>query len=364
MRITILTLLLTAWAFSLSAQTTTDTTIYDFSEVQPYPLLNRCAADLHPGWTLDSVRRCAERTLLALMAQNVQYPEAAREKNIEGTVVVSFVVERTGRMSNLKILKDIGEGCGQEALRVLAALDEAGLRWSPAINQGKPVRARQSLPMRFRLQEALPYYISERGDSIYTNMDEGPTFRGGWDSLTNFVVNRLDYPDSYADSCKTGILEMTLFINAKGQIRIENQLDFNNLGMDFQFEAMRLAKKTNGMWLPAQNKGKSVATTLPLRVFFKSDRPGCKTANEHFDQTLVLSDTAASLLDAGKTEEALAKWNEALTLQPNNTELLYYRGTALLNLNRREEACKDFNRVKEILTITWFEGVRKVVCGF
>jgi len=127
---------------------------------------------------------------------------------------------------------------------------------------------------------------------------------------------------------------------------------------------MRLAKKTNGMWLPAQNKGKSVATTLPLRVFFKSDRPGCKTANEHFDQTLVLSDTAASLLDAGKTEEALAKWNEALTLQPNNTELLYYRGTALLNLNRREEACKDFNRVKEILTITWFEGVRKVVCGF
>lgn len=342
-----------------------DTVIYDFAEAAPYPLLRACDIDLHPGWTLDSVRRCAERTLLSLLARNIQYPEAARQKNLEGTVVASFVVEPSGRMSQLKLLKDIGEGCGPEALRVLAALDEAGLRWSPGRDKAQqPVRVRQSLPMRFRLQEALPYYVSERGDTIYTMMDLGPTFAGGWDSLTNFVVNRLDYPEEWADSCKTGILELTLLLRSNGTPQVLSQLDFNNLGLDFQFEATRLAKKTNGMWTPAQYGGKAVTTTVPLRVFFKSDRPSCTAANERFDRTQVLSDEAAVLLEQEKADAAIAKWTEALALQPNNTELLYYRGTALLNLNRRDEACRDYNRVKELLTFTWFEGVRKVVCGW
>lgn len=342
-----------------------DTTIYDFAEAMPFPLLKSCEIDRHEGWTLDSVRRCADRTLLSLLARNIQYPEAARQKNLEGTVVASFVVEPNGRMSQLKLLKDIGEGCGQEALRVLAALNEAGLRWAPGRDKAQqPVRVRQSLPMRFRLQEALPYYISERGDSIYTTMDVGPSFAGGWDSLTNFVVNRLDYPDAWADSCKTGILELTLLLRPNGTAQVLSQLDFNGLGLDFQFEATRLAKKTATMWTPAQYGGKAVATTVPLRVFFKSDRPVCAAANERFDRTQVLSDEAAALLEQDKAEAAIAKWTEALALQPNNTELLYYRGTALLNLNRRDEACKDYNRVKELLSITWFEGIRKVVCGW
>lgn len=353
------------WGQTPTAAPAADTTVHEFAEVMPYPLLKACEIDRHEGWTLDSVRRCADRTLLSLLARNIQYPEAARQKNLEGTVVASFVVEPNGRMSQLKLLKDIGEGCGQEALRVLAALDEAGLRWSPGRDKAqRPIRVRQSLPMRFRLQEALPYYISERGDSIYTTVDVGLTFTGGWDSLTNFIVNRLDYPDAWADSCKTGILELTVLLRPNGTPQVLSQLDFNNLGLDFQFEATRLTKKTTGMWTPAQYAGKPVATTVPLRVFFKSDLPKCASANEKFDRTQILSDEAAVLLEQEKAEAAIAKWTEALALQPNNTELLYYRGTALLNLNRRDEACKDYNRVKELLTITWFEGIRKVVCGW
>jgi len=364
MRRSFIALFFIFWGNIVFAQAPTDTTIYDFVDNAPYPLLNSCAAKQHPGWTLDSVRRCADRMLLTLLARNMRYPEAARQKNIEGTVVASFVVEPDGRMSHLKILKDIGEGCGEESLRVLAALGEAGLRWSPGTNKGQPVRVRQSLPLRFRLQEASPYYLSAQGDSVYTVMDTGPAFRGGWDSLAHFTVNRLEYPDEWTDSCKTGILEMTLLLKSDGSIQVENQLDFNNLGMDFQFQALRLAKKTAGMWTPAQYGGKAVASTLPLRVLFKSGSPGCTAANQRFDKVQLLSDEASALLEQEKGEAAIAKWTEALALDPNNTELLYYRGTALLNLNRRDEACKDFNRVKEILTITWFEGIRKVVCGW
>lgn len=349
----------------LFAQTNaSDTTVYEVAERLPYPLLKSCNPSLHPGWTEDSIRRCAEMQLLSMLSQNVRYPEAARQKNTEGTVVVSFVVEPTGRMTRYKILKDIGDGCGDEALRVLKALDTIGLRWQPAQRGGQPVRMRQSLPLRFKLQEALPYYVSEDGDTIYSVYETGVAFRGGMDSLVSFVLNRLSYPSAYADSCKTGVMEMELLIRDDGSLEVGSQIDFNNLGPDFQWEALRLVNRTEGLWTPAQYDGKPVTTSLPLRVLFKSDKPGCAAANARFDRATLLAEEGATLLEQNKADEAIQKWTESLALQPNNTEWLYYRGTALLNTGRRDEACQDYNRVKQILGITWFEQIRRLVCGW
>jgi TonB family protein len=348
----------------LVAQTPADTTIYEVAEKLPIPMLAACQPAQHPGWTEDSIRRCAETQLLSILSRNMRYPEEARQKNIEGTVVASFIVEPTGRMSNISILKDIGSGCGDEALRVLHALDTAGLRWLPAMHQGKPVRMKQALPLRFKLQEALPYYISDAGDTIYTSVETQPDFRGGLDSLLAFVLNRLDYPARYRDSCRTGIIEMALLIRPDGRAEVDNQIDFSNLGMDFQWEALRMVNRTTGLWTPATYDGKPVTTTIPLRTLFKSDQPGCTAANEKFDQAMILADDGAELAGQNETEKALEQWNKALALLPDNTELLYYRGSALLTLNRKEEACKDFNRVKEILGTTWFEQLRRLVCGW
>jgi len=341
-----------------------DTTVYNVAEQMPYPLLKSCNPDLHSGWTEDSVRRCAEIQLLTILTRNIRYPEEARKNNTEGTVVVTFVVEPDGKMSNYRILKDIGDGCGGEALRVLQALEEVGLRWQPARRDGKIIRMRQSMPLRFKLQEALPYYIDAQGDTIYSVYDAAPAFRGGMDSLVGFILNRLQYPPEYADSCKTGVIEMSLLIGDDGSVDVENQLDFSNLGSEFQFQALRLANRTEGYWTPAQYGEKPVASTLPFRVLFKSNRPGCAAANARFDKATLLADEGAALFEQNKTEEAIGKWTEALALQPGNTEWLYYRGTALLNMGRKEDACKDYNLVKQILGITWFETVRKLVCGW
>ncbi len=352
------------FAQATATATRADTTIYDVSDNMPYPLLRSCQMEYNPGWTEDSVRRCAERQILALVSKNILYPVAARENNTEGTVVTSFIVEPDGRMSSYKILKDIGNGCGEEALRVLQALDAAGLRWKPGIRENKPVRVKQALPLRFKLEEAKPYFVSLEGDSIYTNYDIPPTFKPGLDSLASFVINRLQYPEEYADSCWTGVIELSLLIRPNGSVQIENQIDFNNLGLDFQFEAIRLAKKSNGLWAPAQYQGRSVAATIPLRTLFKSDAAVCTAANSNFDKAMLLADEGVALLEQNKQDEAIAKWTEALALDPKNTELLYYRGSSFLNLNKREEACNDFKKVKELLSITWFEGIRKVVCGW
>ncbi|MBK8967468.1 MAG: energy transducer TonB [Saprospiraceae bacterium] len=341
-----------------------DTTIYEVAERLPLPLLMSCQPERHPGWTEDSVRRCAEAQLLTIVAKNIRYPEEARQNNLEGTVVTSFVIEPTGRISGIKILKDIGGGCGPEAARVLQALDDAGLRWLPAMRDGKPVRMRQAMPLRFRLQEALPYFINATGDSIYVQVDSMPNFEGGEEGLLDFLLNGLHYPTAYRDSCKTGIIELALVIRPDGQVDIEDQLDFSGLGLDFQFEAIRLANRSAGKWIPAQYQGRPVATSVPVRMLFKSDRPGCKAANEAFDQAMLLSNEAAALSSNNEVEQALEKWNQALALHPDNSELLYFRASAFLSLDKREAACADFSKVKILMGTTWFEPLRRLVCGW
>ncbi|MBN8676920.1 MAG: energy transducer TonB [Chitinophagales bacterium] len=365
MRRSILFFLLSCCCITVKAQQPADTTIYNIADQLPYPLVKSCAIELHPGWTVDSAKLCGETQLFSILAQNIRYPEAARTENIQGTVVVSCIIEPgSGRMSNMKLLKDIGGGCGAEAMRVLKALDTLGLRWKPGILEGKPVRVKHALPIKFRLQESLPYYINYDGDTIYSVLQNPADFKGGIDSLVSFIINRLDYPTAWADSCKTGVIEMAAMIQTDGHLKVINQLDFNNLGMDFQFEALRLARKSGGMWIPAEYGGKAVNSSIPLRVVFKSDAPLCASTNEKFDKAMLLADEGATLLEQEKTDEAIAKWNQALALQPDNCEILYYRGTAYMNQNKREEACKDYNRIKELIGVTWFEEVRRLVCGY
>lgn len=362
-----LALSLSVCASLLNAQAKADSTIYNVADVMPFPWLKSCMPERHPDWkgNADSIRRCAESQLYVILAGSIRYPEEARSKNLQGSVVVSCVIEPdSGRMTNLQLLKDIGGGCGAEAIRVLRALDAAGLRWQPGLLAGKPVRVRQTLPIRFRLQEALPYYLSFEGDTIYTHYDKAADFKGGVDSLVSYLINRLEYPAAWKDSCKTGVIEMATIVKTDGALKVSNQLDFSNLGMDFQFEALRLLRRSAGMWIPAQYEGKNVATSLPLRVVFKSDAPKCTAANSAFDRAMVLADEGAALMEEQKAEQAIKKWGEALALQPDNCELLYYRGTALMNQKQLELACKDYNRVKQLLGITWFEEVRRLVCGF
>lgn len=79
------------------------------------------------------------------LQQNIQYPAQARDRNIHGTVYVSFVVEKNGGLSMIKILKGIGYGCDEEALRVIRSMP----RWIPGKQNGTPVRVQVVLPITF-----------------------------------------------------------------------------------------------------------------------------------------------------------------------------------------------------------------------
>jgi protein TonB len=81
------------------------------------------------------------------LQKNLKYPEQARRMNVEGKVFVQFVIDKDGSPTDITVLKGIGSGCDEEAVRVIKNMP----KWQPGKQRGKPVRVRMSLPITFRL---------------------------------------------------------------------------------------------------------------------------------------------------------------------------------------------------------------------
>ncbi len=88
----------------------------------------------------------AER--MRFLKENVKFPQMARESGIEGTVYITFVVSRTGKISNVKVLRGIGGGCDEEAVRVVKLMPE----WKPGKQNGQAVPVQFNMPIKFVLQ--------------------------------------------------------------------------------------------------------------------------------------------------------------------------------------------------------------------
>jgi protein TonB len=85
--------------------------------------------------------------MLKFIAKNIVYPPQARRMSIEGRVFVKAVIEKDGHISTAEVLKGIGGGCDQEAIRVIKAMPP----WQPARQRGRPVRSAVTFPITFRL---------------------------------------------------------------------------------------------------------------------------------------------------------------------------------------------------------------------
>jgi len=105
-----------------------DTTIYDTPEVVPsYP------GDMEAFWKF--------------LMTNLHYPESAEADSVQGRVIVRFVVEKDGRLTNYEVLQSPDDRLSEEALRVLKMMP----RWQPAQQNGRKVRSRFKIPVVFRL---------------------------------------------------------------------------------------------------------------------------------------------------------------------------------------------------------------------
>ena len=87
--------------------------------------------------------------LYRYLGKNLRYPAAARGNNTQGKVFVTFVVEKDGSLTDIRILKSLSPETDAEAIRLMQACP----KWNPGIQNGRPVRVQYSMPVSFTLAD-------------------------------------------------------------------------------------------------------------------------------------------------------------------------------------------------------------------
>lgn len=89
-----------------------------------------------------------EDKLYKFLTENLNYPDKVRERNITGTVVLKFVIEKDGRITNIEIARSVAKDLDEECIRVIQKMP----RWKPGTVNGKPARVQYCLPIQFELR--------------------------------------------------------------------------------------------------------------------------------------------------------------------------------------------------------------------
>ena len=120
-----------------------------FKVVEEMPRFPGCE-DLSAS--MEEKRMCSNKKMLEFIYENIRYPSLARDNGISGTVVVSFVVEPDGKVTDAQVVREIGGGCGAEAKRIVEMMNDMPERWVPGKQRGRAVRVLFNLPVKFKLE--------------------------------------------------------------------------------------------------------------------------------------------------------------------------------------------------------------------
>jgi len=234
-----------------------------------------------------------EDSLYNFIYSNLRYPQVAKDNAIEGRVFLTFVVEKDGSITNVKIIRDIGGGCGHEAKRVVEMMP----KWIPGKQNGKPVRVQFNMPIRFEVQEEDKAKHTDetsllKNDSTSSNTivkvifdlesDEEteiilsidpvvtqPQFPGGEDSLYSFIYSNLRYPQEAIDNGIEGRVFITFVIEKDGSIT--NIKIRRDIGYGCGEEAVRVLKMMP-KWIPGKDHLGNIHRTqynMPINFEFK-----------------------------------------------------------------------------------------------
>ena len=198
----------------------------------------------------------------------VHYPEEAMRERVQGRVVLTFIVERDGSVSNIRVLQSPDERLTKEACRVVA--EATG--WSAGLQQGKPVRVRYTLPVDFRLgandsnnaptpatsQPSAASSVDPDGpDNPKILTDEMPQFEGGdLNAFRRWVQMRVRYPEAALKQQIYGRVVASFVIGrdgSVGDIRI-----LASPGKELSDEVIRVLS-ASPRWKPGREKGEAVA---------------------------------------------------------------------------------------------------------
>ncbi|MBA3828902.1 MAG: energy transducer TonB [Taibaiella sp.] len=199
--------------------------------------------------------------LVEYFENTLVYPEDAKTKHIDGKVVVRFVVNENGKVSNATIARSVYPSLDSEALRTISQMPF----WKPGANGSNKVRVSQTLPITFKLFETNDsnYALSDSNSKEWLLVDKLPQFKG---TFKRYFDDMLFYPSDAKNAGIEGTVKVKFTISDSGQV--SNIQILQTLYPSLDSEAIRLMSMMP-KWRPALSKGKQIQLTQILPITFK-----------------------------------------------------------------------------------------------
>lgn len=216
-----------------------------------------------------------EAAMMKYVGENIRYPENAFKNKVQGRVIVQFVVQKDGKVGEVKILRGTDEELNNEAVRVIKSLPA----FTPGEMDGKPVSVWYTFPVMFKIagggkvvrlegDNAGNTSASEPADpnQVYTVVEKKPQFPGGEAELLRYISENLRYPEVAKNEKNQGRVVVQFVVKSDGSVgdvkiirKVSDALDA---------EAARVIKSLP-TFTPGEIGGKPVSVWYTLPVTFK-----------------------------------------------------------------------------------------------
>lgn len=216
-----------------------------------------------------------EAAMMKYVGENIRYPENAFKNKVQGRVIVQFVVQKDGKVGEVKILRGTDEELNNEAVRVIKSLPA----FTPGEMDGKPVSVWYTFPVMFKIigegkiirlegDNAGNTSASEPADpnQVYTVVEKKPQFPGGEAELLRYIGENLRYPEVAKNEKNQGRVVVQFVVKSDGSVgdvkiirKVSDALDA---------EAARVIKSLP-TFTPGEIGGKPVSVWYTLPVTFK-----------------------------------------------------------------------------------------------
>ncbi|RYE59035.1 MAG: TonB family protein [Sphingobacteriales bacterium] len=215
------------------------------------------------------------------VAANVKYPKVASENNIQGTLYITFVIEKDGSLTGIKPEgRKLGFGFEEEAVRVL----ELSKKWNPGLHVGKPVRVKYNIPLKFAMPKkkgastaaigktptaATPIanaVVEENTVYDHVSMETPPTYPGGIAELYSFINKNIVYPTAASAAKVKGTAFVSYTIEKDGSVT-DVKVVGRKLGAGLDEEAIRVVKLSR-KWNPGKQNGQPVRVKYNIPIKF------------------------------------------------------------------------------------------------
>ncbi|GAA4101652.1 TonB family protein [Mucilaginibacter panaciglaebae] len=209
---------------------------------------------------------------MKFLSSTVHYPQADRNNKVEGMVIVTFIVEKDGSLSEITAVRGPSETLKQAAVDALLKSP----KWKPGYQNGHAVRVSYTVPVKFNLSQA--------EDKVYTQVDKQPMFPGGMDAFLKFLGNTIRYPKEDRENGVSGRVICNMVVEKDGSL--SNIHALRGPSETINAEAVR-ALSISPKWAPGISKdGNPVRVSYTVPINFTLDTEDDATPRIKLDSLL------------------------------------------------------------------------------